>query len=384
MDAPTTPRIRQCNAIADVDPGQWNALVDADYPFLRHEFLHALETTGCVSADNGWQPAHVLVENGTALIAAAPVYRKRHSYGEFVFDFAWARAYQQFGLAYYPKLVCAVPFTPVVGPRLLAVDAKARAALAAALEILPSDTGASSLHLLFACQQDRRTLAQCGALLRRDCHYLWHNRGYTDFDEFLAALPSRRRKEIRRERRRIAEQGIQVRVLAPAQISPELMRTLYAFYARTYLVRGQYPYLSPDFFQTLHAAMPRQLRWFVAWAGDEPVAAAFMLVGEDSLYGRHWGCAQDRHSLHFETCYYAGIEYCIEHGLRRFDAGAQGEHKLRRGFEPVATWSAHVLTEPRLRAAVAAFVQREGELVADYHAQQRRACAFPNIEQPTS
>lgn len=378
---PDAPRVRLVDAIAEVEPARWNALLEATapgHPFLRHEFLASLEASGCVGAETGWQPCHALLETDDGLAAAAPLYLKGHSFGEFVFDFAWADAYHRLGLDYYPKLVCAVPFTPVVGPRLLAADAHARDALAHGLCRLPAELSVSSLHLLFGHAPDRAALEHAGALQRRDCHYRWYNRGYRDFDDFLSVLPSKRRKEIRRERRRLADAGIQVRVLAPDEVDADLARQLYAFYARTYHLRGQQPYLSRDFFGALARRMPEQVRFFVAFGDDQPLGMAFTLVGADTLYGRHWGCAMDLDGLHFETCYYAGIDYCIRHGLAAFDAGAQGEHKLRRGFEPIATYSAHVLRDSRLQRAIADFVAREGEMMAEAHAEQRAHSAFPD------
>jgi len=368
---------RRSEQIDRVDAASWNALQGDRQPFLHHGFLAALEASGSVSVERGWQPEHVLLYDAdNTLVAAAPLYAKQHSFGEFVFDFAWANAYRQLGLRYYPKLVNAVPFTPVVGPRLLARDDGARTALAQALVERADGDSYSSLHMLFGRAADRQALVDSGAVLRRDCHYHWFNRGYHSFDDFLGRLTSKRRKVIRRERRRMAEAGVGIEVRRPVELTPELQATLYAFYARTYAMRGQAPYLTPEFFDELHARMPDQVLYFIAMHHGTPVGMAFMLVDDDTLYGRHWGCADDYHSLHFETCYYAGIDYGIRHGLARFDAGAQGEHKLRRGFEPVATWSAHVMAEPRLAAAVADFVEREGVLMSDYHAQQRSHSSF--------
>lgn len=375
------PVFRQISSIHDVAPEQWNALAERTapgYPFLRHEFLSALEDSGAASADTGWVPAHVLGERDNELVAAAPVYQKHDSFGEFVFDFAWADAYRRMGLHYYPKQVCAIPFNPVTGPRLLHAEPAARQQLASCLCALPETGHSSSFHMLFARHDDREATNQADALFRRDCQFLWYNRGYADFDDFLARLPSKRRKEIRRERRRIHDAGIHVRVLTPADIDEQLWDTLYAFYARTYHTRGQQPYLNPAFFRQLATAMPATVRFFVAYGADGPLGMAFMLRGGDTLYGRHWGCETDLDGLHFETCYYAGIEYCIEHGLSCFDAGAQGEHKLRRGFDPVITYSAHTIREPRLRAAIADFVEREGAFMAEVHNEYRAHCAFPN------
>lgn len=382
MDDTASPAFRRIESIHETAPAQWNALLERiapGYPFLRHEFLSALEASGAASPASGWTPNHVLAERDGTLVAAAPLYRKHHSFGEFVFDFAWADAYQRIGLDYYPKLVCAVPFNPVLGPRMLAADASAHRALASHMGTLPATDNLSSFHMLFARAEDRDACEQGGALLRRDCQFRWYNRGYTDFEHFLAHLSSRRRKEIRRERRRIHDSGIQVQALAPAEIDATLWERLYAFYARTYLVRGQRPYLTRAFFDQLTAAMPEAVRFFVAFGPEGPVGMAFMLVGHDTLYGRHWGCAVDLDGLHFETCYYAGIEYCIDHGLRCFDAGAQGEHKLRRGFEPITTYSAHHIREPRLRQAIQDFVEREGAVMADMHTDYRAHSAFPTI-----
>jgi len=373
---------RYLDHITQIDAAQWDALLVDQQPFIRHGFLAALETSNSASSEHGWQPSHLLLyDDQDTLAAAAPLYSKHHSYGEFVFDFAWANAYRQLGLSYYPKLVNAIPFTPVVGPRLLARDHSARAALARHLTTLADGQRYSSLHTLFADASSRDTLSQAGASLRRDCHYRWYNRGYHSFDDFLSALTSKRRKEIRRERRRMAAADVHVEVLTPERMSPHLQTTLYAYYARTYAVRGQMPYLTPTFFDQLHQRLPGQALYFVAYHRRQPVGMAFMLRDDATLYGRHWGCAHDYHSLHFETCYYAGIEYCIEHNLQCFDAGAQGEHKLRRGFEPLATWSTHIMAEPRLSAAVADFVKRERQLMADYHAQQRAHCSFSQPHQ---
>lgn len=375
-------RTRVIERITDINAADWNALTANNQPFVKHDFLAALETSGSAAPERGWQPQHLLLyDNDNALAAAAPLYAKYDSFGEFVFDFAWANAYHRLGLNYYPKLVNAVPFTPVVGPRLLARDDSARDALAKQLAKLADGKTYSSLHALFADTNDCNALTRANAALRRDCHYRWYNREYRTFDEFLSQMPSKRRKSIRRERRRMAEAGVNVVIRRPNDLTPELQATLYTFYARTYAIRGQVPYLTPEFFDELHSRLPEQVLYFVAMHRDTPVGMAFMLTDDTTLYGRHWGCAEDYHSLHFETCYYAGIEYCIAHGLERFDAGAQGEHKLRRGFEPVATYSAHIMAEPRLAEAVADFVERERLLITDYHAQQRAHSSFKEIDQ---
>ncbi len=368
---------RQVDSILDVPSAPWNALVASDQPFVQHGFLAALEASASVAPGNGWRPAHLLLESDDGrLIGAAPLYEKRHSFGEFVFDFAWANAYQRLGLDYYPKLVNAIPFTPVAGPRLFARDGHTRRALARYLAGLPERKRVSSLHTLFADDPGMAAMRHAGALARRGCQYRWYNRGYADFDAFLARLSSKRRKEIRRERKRMRDAGVEVIVRRPDQIPRKLWRTLYAFYRRTYAIRGQTPYLTPAFFAELAMRLPEQVLFFVACHRDTPVGMAFMMRGGDTLYGRHWGCATDYHSLHFETCYYAGIDYCIEHNLACFDAGVQGEHKIRRGFEPVTTWSAHVIDDARLSAAVADFVTHEADMMAAFEAEQRGRCNF--------
>lgn len=370
-------RLVQVDTILDVPARDWNALCGTRQPFIQHGFLAALEASESVSRHNGWAPAHCLLENDDGeLIGAAPLYEKHHSYGEFVFDFAWANAYQQLGLDYYPKLLNAIPFTPVAGPRLLATNDATRRELAALLRDLPDQTAHSSLHCLFPDEASAAAYDQSGATARRGCQYRWYNRGYRDFEDFLGHLSSKRRKEIRRERKRMRDAGVQVIVRRPEEIGPELWETLYAFYGRTYAIRGQAPYLTRAFFDELGRRMGDQVRFFIAYHQDTPVGMAFMMLGDDTLYGRHWGCDTDYHSLHFETCYYAGIEYCIEHGLLCFDAGAQGEHKIRRGFEPVATWSYHVIADPRLSSAVDNFCMREAEMMRSFQIEQRERSNF--------
>lgn len=379
-------RARTIESLEEVTAADWNQLqgpIDGwRYPFTTHEFLCALETTGCVGADLGWQPRHLMLQDDNgALRAAAPLYLKDNSYGEFVFDFSWAQAYRQAGLSYYPKLVCCVPYSPVTGPRLLAANDTARSALYQAMLELPAQLQVSSLHLLFAHADDYNLAGQAGAALRRGCQYQWFNRDYASFDDLLTVLSSKRRKEIRRERRKVAEAGIHVELRQPDEIDEALWQTLYLFYSRTYLVRGQRPYLTLEFFKKIGHSLSGQVLFFVAYRGTEPVAMAFMLRDHNTLYGRHWGCLEDYDSLHFETCYYAGIDYCIHHGLARFDAGAQGEHKIRRGFEPIASYSAHTLLHNGLQAAVEDFVGREAAMIADYHADLRSHCAFPQAEE---
>ncbi len=363
-------RTRVLNSIADISAEQWNALGDSRYPFLRHEFLDALEAHGSASAKTGWQPHHLIIEDDTGqLQAAAPLYLKSHSYGEFVFDFSWADASQRLGRAYYPKLLNAVPFNPVTGPRLLTHTPEARALLAQAIRQQAETLGLSSAHALFLNDTDRSAYANAGFLLRKDCHYQWLNPGFRDFDDFLDSLDGRRRKEIRRERRKVAEAGIEFEILDGAKVPDTMWPTIYNCYASTYHLRGQPPYLSPDCLKAIATRLGREVQMFLARRGGEVIATAYMLRSGDTLYGRHWGCIEEHDGLHFELCYYQGIEHCITRKLARFDAGAQGEHKLRRGFVPVATWSAHWLADARLRAAVAAYLKREITAIDEYISQ---------------
>ena len=305
------------------------------------------------------------------MLAAAPAYDKAHSYGEFVFDWSWANALQQAGGRYYPKRVVAVPFTPVPGPRLLGRDPAALAQLDAALR--SHDAQRSGTHLLFC------DAVPDGWLQRQDIRYVWHNLAgspYADFDDFLGALTSKRRKEIRRERRRVRDQGIAFETRWGEDLSPADWQQVDTCYARTYAVRGQAPYLGPAFFPQLAAARPRTVCVFVARWRSEIVAVAIAIQGRDALFGRHWGCRADLHSLHFETCYYQGIEHCIAHGLSRYDAGVQGAHKLARGFDATMSQSAHHLADPGLRAAVQEFLQRERAAVAAHVDAERQHSAY--------
>ena len=351
------PAARTLASIRDVDASSWDALFATEYPFLRHDFLRALEDSGCVVRQRGWQPSHLVVQQGGALVAAAPLYLKSHSYGEFVFDWAWAEASQRIGVSYYPKLVCAVPFTPASGPRFAARDAAGRDVLLDALAI--ATPGASSVHVLFAERVAAEELAGRGFLPRQDLQFHWRNAGFESFDAFLATLTSAKRKKILRERRRVAEAGIRFEVRRGDELAERDWHATYALYANTYEERGQPPYLTLDFFLDFGARAGTPVRLIQAHADGQLVAVAITLVGGDTLYGRHWGAAERYHSLHFETCYYQGIELCIREGLQRFDAGAQGEHKLARGFAPVTTTSLHLLRDERLHAAVAHHLRRE-------------------------
>jgi predicted N-acyltransferase len=367
--------------IHDVSAAQWNALAGGN-PFLRHEFLSALEDSGCASPGTGWTPQHLVLSDEQGLAAAAPLYRKSHSWGEFVFDFGWARAFEQAGINYFPKLLCAIPFTPATGPRLLyrpGLEPRAlQAALLAALHERVQSEQLSSVHSLFLDEDSRSACAAAGWLLRRDCHFQWHNRGYRDFTDFLDAFSAEKRKKARRERRRVLEQGIEFRTLDGTQLDEQQLECVYAFHALTFIRHGHTPYLNRSFFTRVARELGPALLVKLALHGGQPVAAAVFFRSEDTLYGRYWGAAADYHSLHFETCYHQGIDYCIEHGLRRFEPGTQGEHKIARGFEPAITWSAHWIANAPLRRAIGAYLEREGSAIdayaheADTHAPFRK------------
>ncbi len=368
-------RTRILASIDEVTAGEWNALADQAAPFLRHEFLAALEHNHCVGADSGWSPCHlVLADAAGVLQAAMPLYRKLHSWGEFVFDFAWAQAYARNGLDYYPKLVSAIPFTPASGPRLLirtgapsGVELRAKL-LEAALQYA-ADQNLSSLHVLFPANSQARELAQAGLLLRRDCQFHWTNRGYADFDAFLQTFTAEKRKKARRERRRVTEAGIRFRALAGGDMDERTWRHVHALHTDTFLRHGHTPYLGVEFFLELTRTLPESIVVHCAWRGSSMVAAAICFRGADTLYGRYWGASEEHHSLHFETCYHQGIEYCIREGLQRFEPGTQGEHKVSRGFAPVLTWSAHWIADARFARAIESYLQREALAVDEYAAQ---------------
>lgn len=367
-------RARILASIDEVASAEWNELAGDGAPFLRHEFLAALERQHCVGADSGWTPCHLLLtDDQGSLLGSMPLYRKLHSWGEFVFDFAWAQAYARHGLSYYPKLVSAIPFTPASGPRLLVragtESASLRRELVDQALAYAADQGLSSLHALFAERSQARELAARGFLLRRDCQFHWHNHGYADFDAFLATFTADKRKKVRRERRRVAEAGIAFQTLGGAEVEDRAWRTIYALHADTFLRHGHTPYLSLEFFRELARTMPVHLVVHRALRGRQTIAAAICFRGGDTLYGRYWGASEEHHSLHFETCYHQGIDYCIREGLQRFEPGTQGEHKVSRGFEPALTWSAHWIADERFARAIENYLEREAEAVNEYATQ---------------
>jgi predicted N-acyltransferase len=334
------------------------------YPFLSDAFLNALEQTGATGAERGWAPCHLGA--GDRFL---PLYERHDSRGEYVFDFAWAEAYQRHAVPYYPKLVTAVPFTPITGPRWR--GGWSAASIWEGVRERMAEQGASGWHVLFPDSEARRVLAELPLVERRACHFRWFNRAYPDFETFLGRFNSRKRKSVRRERRRMVEQGLTLSRLSGADIEPHHWRFFFHCYANTYLVRGQRPYLSEAFFHRLAAALSEQVLLVLALRGEEPVAAGLYLFDDQALYGRYWGCVREYDALHFEVCYYQGIEFAIERGLAEFDPGVQGEHKILRGFEPVLTYSLHWLAEPAFHRAVAEFCEREALHVAAYQDEAR-------------
>jgi uncharacterized protein len=373
--------LRIITSMDSIPAQQWNALDLRGNPFVRHEFLQALEHTGCVGPGTAWTTHHLAVmDDAGRLESALPLYRKADSWGEFVFDWSWARAYAQAGLPYYPKLVSMAPFTPAAGPRLLvrsqAQAGPARVRLAQLLADHAKAQGVSSAHLLFLDAEDRAALQGTEFLWRKDCQFHWHNRGYGSFEEFLATFRADKRKKALRERRRVREAGIEVRTLAGEDMDERLWNVVFGFSAATFASRGNEHYLNVAFFQSVSRLMPGLCVVKLAQLQGEPVASAIFFRGGDTLYGRYWGAAADFHSLHFETCYYQGIEYCIEQGIAHFEPGTQGEHKVPRGFEPTETWSAHWIAEPRFRRAIAAYLDQERPAVDEYMRQVREHTPF--------
>lgn len=350
--------------MGEVDAAAWDRLA-GDNPFVSHAFLAALERYGCVSPEQGWQPMHLVVQDRHGqLLGAAPLYLKGHSWGEFVFDFSWARASGQLGQPYYPKLLCAVPFVPSSGPRLLATDAGMRARLAGAISRLADEHQLSSAHALFVDAHAGGAFAGAGWLAREDLQFHWFNAGYPDFAAFVATLSSDKRKKLLRERRRVQEAGIHFEHRPGESLTVPDWHQIYTLYANTYEERGQTPYLTPEFLIDYGGRAGSPLRLIMGYQNGHLVCMALTVAGGDTLYGRHWGAAEHYHSLHFECCYHQGIELCITAGLARYDAGTQGEHKLSRGFLPVATHSHHYLRHPRLRSAVEDYLQEERREVA--------------------
>jgi predicted N-acyltransferase len=360
---PTACEIRALPSLAGIDPAHWDALC-GHHPLSSHAFLQALHDTGCASARTGWQPVYLSAWRGRELVGALPLYLKAHSYGEYVFDWAWADAYRRYGRRYYPKLVSAIPFTPATGPRLMSPDPDVAAALLAGAQDLARRTGASSLHVLFPSESEAQQWQNAGLTLRHGVQFHWDNPGYRDFDDFLAALARDKRRKIRQERRRVQEAGIVFRRLEGRSIGAREWAYFFRCYCNTYREHGSTPYLSLAFFERLGREMPQHLLLVLGERADAPVCAALDVYDSTHLYGRYWGATEPVPCLHFEACYYQAIEFCIERRIARFEGGAQGAHKIARGFLPARTWSAHWIADPVFAEAIDAHLREERDALA--------------------
>ena len=378
-------RLRRYKSFTEIPAAAWNALAGTDTPFLRHEYLLALETSGSTTSATGWTPMPITVEDDRGrTLGAVPLWLKSHSYGELVYDFAWAQAYERAGLRYYPKLVACVPIAPIAGPRLLVAPGADRSAVVQALthgaRALAEETNASSLHWLFTNAEDTAALEHQGDLHRTSYQLHWHNRDYTSFDDFLLGFTADKRKKLKRERRHVEEAGIHMEVLSGKEVTPELWNLFYGFYTGNIRRHGGMIHLTREFFHLLGRNLPEAVVLVLARRGAEYVGAAINLRSRDTLYGRYWGGREGFNSLHFEACYYTPIEYCIAHGLKRFEGGAGGEHKLARGFLPAITHSLHWLRHPQFARAVADFLERERNGVEVYMDELNEHAPFKKAE----
>jgi uncharacterized protein len=368
-DGDPTLTLETVESLAGIAAADWDACAGADNPFVSHAFLLAIEESGSATADTGWGPQHLIARDASgALVGAVPMYLKGHSYGEYVFDHSWAEGYRRAGGRYYPKLQACVPFTPVPGPRLLSRPGpfaeRVREAMASTLTGLPKRLGVSSLHLTFCTKDEAELMEDAGCVIRHGFQFHWTNRGYGDFDAFLAELSHSRRKSIRKERREVAEQNVELVRLTGGDIKREHWDAFFEFYISTSDRKWGSPYLTRDFFDRLGATMADKVLLVMARKSGDWVAGALNLIGSDTLYGRNWGCSGDFKFLHFETCYYQALDFAIERKIARVEAGAQGEHKLQRGYMPVPTWSAHAMREAGFQTAVRDFCKHEAEAVA--------------------
>ena len=373
--------VTSCETLANIDQHDWNQLIGNDNPFAKYEFLYAMEKHDAVGEKYGWIPQYLLAYDKDILVGAIPMYLKYNSYGEFVFDWAWADAYERNGLAYYPKLVVSIPYTPATGNRLFIHpeydrDVIANTLINASVEHAEK-LGVSSLHWLFPGDEDVEYFKRHPKfMMRLGCQFHWHNHDYQNFDDYLDALRSSKRKKIRRERKYVQEQNIKLDVLSGNEITEEQWERYYYFYASTFAKKSGIPTFSKEFFQEIGSTMPENIVLVMAEYSKDYVAGAFNVRGEKSLYGRHWGCLADFHSLHFETCYYQGLEYAINHGLQRFEPGAQGEHKISRGFLPTETWSAHWIADEKYKEAIGNFLEHETDGMMHYIDELRTHSPF--------
>ena len=378
----TRSGIQIVDSLASIPASDWDALA-GNHPLLSHAFLRALQESGCASAETGWAPCHITLWREGRLAAAMPLYLKSHSYGEYVFDWAWADAYQRHGLQYYPKLLNAVPFTPVTGPRLLATNEADRGALLDAGLAFARDSGVSSLHCLFPAAPEVATFESAGMMLRASVQFHWRNEGFSDFDDFLGRMNHDKRKKIRQERRKVRDAGIEFRWLRGSEASEAHWAFFVECYNRTYRAHHSTAYLNLDFFLRLAQATPENLLLILGYREGLPVASAFNIIGDDTLYGRYWGTKEFHSGLHFEACYYQAIEFCIAEKIAAFEGGAQGEHKLARGLLPQRTVSAHWLAHPEFAEAVTRFLRKEASGIEHYvdelaeHSPFKQADACP-------
>ncbi len=360
-----SPTFTLTRNLQDINAEQWDEL-SGDHPLVRHAFLLALDQTGCATPETGWAPHYLLLHRNGKLEGAMPLYLKSHSRGEYVFDYAWARAFERHGLAYYPKLLSAIPFTPVPGPRLLAATHDDRVLLARKAIEMAQENKISSLHILFPSEDDRSALAEAGFLFRENIQFHWFNKGYRDLDDFLSTLSQQKRKKIKQDRKKAIQAGIGFRWLQGTQIDGPALDFFYRCYYQTYMEHGNAPYLSRDFFAQLLHSMPQNLALVLAEQQGHPIACALNMRSQTRLFGRYWGSIQYVPGLHFETCYMQAIEFCIEHGVQVFEGGAQGEHKLSRGMLPVQTSSAHWIRDQRYAEAITNFLAEETPAVMAY------------------
>lgn len=377
--------------IDELTAAAWNQLNTSGYPFMRHEYLAALECHRCAHRQTGWDPCHLSLQASGQLLAVMPLYRKAHSFGEFVFDFSWANAYDRHGLAYYPKLVNAIPFTPVPGPRILCADHKTLAhaglSVTQAQQLLITQAAElaqaqqlSSIHRLYV-DDANEPAPEHGYLLRKGCQFQWRNRNYIDFNDFLASFSSAKRKKARRERQKVQEAGIRIELRRGQELDADSWRQIFPLYASTFLAHGHAPYMNQAFFEEIARTMGEQMLLVLAYHGSSLIACAITFQDDHALYGRYWGARADYDSLHFELCYYQGIAFCIEHQLSLFDPGTQGEHKLARGFEPTSVWSQHWIADRRFRRAIAEFLMQENAWVDAYMAQMASHSPYKQIDE---
>ena len=374
-------KIEFLDAIERIDKNDWNKLVRKKYPFLNYEFLKALEITKCVSPEEGWTPLHIVVSEKDIVLAIMPLYVKTDSQGEFIFDWSWADAYYRNGLEYYPKLVSSIPFTPASGPRLVIADERRSEeiikAVSNALKKISEDNNFSSVHILLAEKKEIDLYSNEDFSLRTSYSFHWFNKEYKNFDNFLEDMTSRQRKNIKKERTKISQQGIKMKKISGHEITEDMLEIFYKFYQVTYLKRGMRGYLNLEFFKKIVNKMPESILMVLAQnSSGEYVAGALNFYDEEKLYGRYWGCLEEYDSLHFETCYYQGIEFCIKEKLKSFDPGVQGEHKIKRGFCPIETFSAHWIKDVRFKEAIDDFLTRERVHILEYNQDRKSRLPF--------